>query len=301
MITRDECTDIINIYRNHSEEDFMEEDGYKIIRFSSLTMDSEYNCYKIEFDSKCLVLKITNKVEIEALELLKRNQIQVPSIYEIMTDMSGSNKVALFEEYLSGNELSLSGSIKDWVDVAKQLADMHTKLWDLQLPFTNIKSEELYNKKVSDVLTSNYFIDNYGDILEIVSERLDIVPKVISHGDAFPTNFLIDNSVVSIIDLADVCTLPYFSDIARFTSIPNKKSGVLICPYSDEIIKEYYQVIQHKLCLAENIFLKDVYIGSFIEVAFLYTQIIRSPFDIEYRTFLEHFFNQYAEKIRSYL
>ncbi|MHA7609913.1 phosphotransferase [Elizabethkingia meningoseptica] len=279
----------------------MEEDGYKIIRFSSLTMDSEYNCYKIEFDSKCLVLKITNKVEVEALELLKRNQIQVPSIYEIMYASCSEDKVALFEEYLSGNELSHNSPIKDWMDVAKQLANMHTKLWDLQIPFTNIISEELYNKKVSDVLTSNYFRNNYEDILKIVRERLNIVPKIISHGDAFPTNFLVDNSEVSIIDLADVCVSPYFFDIARFTSIPNKESGVLFCPDPEQVLKEYYKVIQRKLSFAENIFLKDVYIGSFIEVAFLYTQIIRSPFDIEYRTLLEHFFNQYAEKIRSYL
>ncbi|MCT4014255.1 phosphotransferase [Elizabethkingia anophelis] len=301
MINRAECIDIINIYTSidWDETDSTEKDGYKITKFSSLIMDSEYKCYKIEFDSKCLVLKITDEVEVKALKLLKQNHIQVPSIYEIMTDKSGSNKVALFEEYLSGNELSLSGPIKDWIDVAKQLADMHTKLWDLQLPFTNIKSEELYNKKVSHVLTSDYFRNNYGDILEIVRERLDTVPKVISHGDAFPTNFLIDNSVVSIIDLADVCTLPYFSDIARFTSIPNKESSMLFCPYPDEVIKEYYKVIQHKLSFAENIFLKDVYIGSFIEVAFFYTQIIYSPHDTVYKALLKHFFNQYAEKIRS--
>ncbi|MNV00035.1 hypothetical protein D3C71_901900 [compost metagenome] len=139
---------------------------------------------------------------------------------------------------------------------------------------SNIKSSINYDKLCYQNYENKYNVLSinsdlsimYIDVINIIKERIKVCPKVISHGDSFPTNFLVNEDVITMIDFATSLRLPYYHDIARLTSMPLLNGEDLICPYVDEVIEAYYDVVGIKFNISKDDFIKDIYIGSFIEL-----------------------------------
>ena len=275
--------------KNENENEYC-----KISSFSGEIMKNE--CYKVEIDDKILFLKITDQNELNAIKLLKHYNISVPNLLETMIG-SVSNRVALFEDYIIGQELNFQSEEGSWRNVAKEIANMHKLFWGLSPFITNKKTEDIHQKKCEIVKNEKYFQTHFEDVITIIKSRLLEVPYVLSHGDALPNNFLLDGKDVKIIDLENVSLLPYFFDIARLISIPKSCNEYLNWTMINNLIDEYYNIIKEKLEFDKNVFLKDIYIGCFIEAGNICQQMINYIGNREYREFIEMYLHGFANKI----
>lgn len=237
-------------------------------QFQSSLFLSDYKCYKVNYSSNDFVLKMSTKLESDILVSLKSFGISVPQVILTIPSLS-SNKVIIFMELIEGIELSDTNVKEDWVRAAECLGKMHWSITENKFQLDESIKAKYYFDKFNNVLSSELLNKKYQSISNVVKDRVYNAPKLLSHGDCFPSNFIIDSKSVFLIDFEMMSSLPYFMDIARLTSTPLVNGSGLICPFPDDTINSYYEVVKNIFQLSKDEFLTDVYIGSIVEVMFL--------------------------------
>ncbi|MNI21052.1 hypothetical protein D3C73_745550 [compost metagenome] len=255
------------LYQNNlPDERTLQLPNYIVNQFSSEVFFSDYKCYKIQTQSEIFVLKITNITELQIISILNKHNFSSPKLLKVLENKA-TGEVAVFMNFIDGKEVANSKNKADWIKVAQTIGEF-------QLLMSNIKSSINYDKLCYQNYENKYNVLSinsdlsimYIDVINIIKERIKVCPKVISHGDSFPTNFLVNEDVITMIDFATSLRLPYYHDIARLTSMPLLNGEDLICPYVDEVIEAYYDVVGIKFNISKDDFIKDIYIGSFIEL-----------------------------------
>lgn len=274
MFTEEEY---ISIARLISQNDWDEvnkiEDGqYCITQFSSSLFLSDYKCYKVKCGDKIVVAKITNESELLVLEYLSRDGLPVPIPFFSLVNKSNNQNILLFEEFINGSELGSDSPKEAWINTAVQLAKMHLKYWEINcdLRMFNNGNRSFY-EKLCRILDNQYYIQKWPNLINKIRVRFQNAPKTIVHGDAFPTNFLIQDKRVSFLDFGNFCYMPYMIDVARLTCLPSLQENSLLCPFKEEVLEAYYQEIRSQFKLSKEDFMKDVKAAEFIELACIYT------------------------------
>lgn len=250
------------------DESSVEKNSFRISQFQGTIFVSDYQCFKVERDKDIMVAKITNRTEYSILELLKKDGFPVPNPILYLVDNYKPRKILLFEQYLYGNELGSDSSKEAWQETAIQLAKLHLKYWGADRNISIYQQGSiLYREKLERGVRNSCFNEKWINLIKKIISRFEKVPCTVGHGDAFPTNFLINEGQVFFVDLANVCVMPYMADIARLTCLPSLKEELLLCPYKEDVLNFYYEAMRQQLKLSKEDFLLDVKLASFIELA----------------------------------
>lgn len=255
------------LYQNNLlDERTIQLPNYIVNQFSSEIFFSDYKCYKIQKQSEIFVLKITNNTEFQILSILNKKNFSSPKILQAL-DNKATGEVAIFMNFIDGKEVANSKNKADWIKVAQTIGEFQLLMSDLKLSINyNKPSHQNYAHKYNVLSENSELSIKYIDVINILNERVKVCPKVISHGDSFPTNFIVNEDIITMVDFATCLPLPYYHDIARLTSTPLLNGETLICPYVNEVIEAYYDVVGIKFNISYDDFIKDIYIGSFIEL-----------------------------------
>lgn len=242
--------------------------NYIVNQFSSEVFFSNYKCYKIQKQSEIFVLKITNNTEFQILTILNNHNFSSPKLLQVLDNYT-TGEVAIFMSFIEGKEVANSKNKADWTKVAQTIGEFQLLMTNTKLSINYDESSyRNYTNKYNVLSINSELSIKHIDVINLIKERVKVCPKVISHGDSFPTNFLVNNDHITMVDFATCLLLPYYHDIARLTSTPLLDGTDLICPYVDEVIEAYYDVVGIKFNLSYDDFIKDIYIGSFIELFF---------------------------------
>ena len=280
-ITFNELANII------SRNDWDENDGisykdFNIKQFPSTAFCSDYKCYKIidNKNKRFFVAKITNKTEPIILNRLHADGYNVPKVLSVLPSRS-TNKVMIFEEFLKGTELYKIRETQYWDMLAKELGRIHSNYWNIKdrdssywSSMTATQKEAsiaMFNNKLNDAFGHVAFRDDWNNTFNCILDRINVAPRTLIHGDAFPTNFLIDGNKVFFVDLANAGEYPYMLDIGRLTALSDVETKEPFCPDIDNFCRKYYNSIKIKLHMSFEGFMNDVYIAQFIELAHSYT------------------------------
>ncbi|MBB2951206.1 phosphotransferase [Sphingobacterium sp. JUb56] len=290
MFTEEECNSIANLVSQNDwkKVNKFENDKYCITQFSSSLHNSDYHCYKVESGDKVVVVKITSESEFLILELLKKDGLPVPTPFKFLNFNENNKEGYLFEEYIDGSQLGLNSSKEAWLNTAVQLAEMHLKYWE----FNSVSSmfdngNSLYMSKIDIILSNSYVEQKWPNLIEKILEKLHQTPRTIIHGDAFPSNFLVQNDKIVLIDFGNCTILPYVVDIARLTYLPYDVNS-FFCPNKEEVLDVYYEKVKSQLQISKDEFIIHVKMAAFIEIAKEYRNpicnytglsISQSPFD----------------------
>lgn len=238
--------------------------GFDITKFNSPHFLTDYKCYKVESGEKVIVVKYTHESEYQILQVLKNDGFPVPQILHYIMDRED---VFIFEEYLKGIELGPESSKDAWINTAVQLAEMHMKYWGQTGEESIFLDGNIsYSKKFRYSVHNQFVRDRWPILREKIIERFEKAPTTLLHGDTFPTNFLIENDRVSMVDFERAAFMPYMIDIARLTCLP-MLDGEPFCESKKDVLKAYYDQIQSKLTLSEEEYMIDVKMASFVELA----------------------------------
>lgn len=101
---------------------------------------------------------------------------------------------------------------------------------------------------------------------EAIIERMKDVPKTLVHGDLFPTNFIVSDKQVGIIDWASAGEFPYFVDLGRFTGLLRADTAEPMCRFEAVVCKRYYEKMKAQLGISFEEFMRDIHMGQYIEV-----------------------------------
>lgn len=246
----------------------VEKEGVCVTQFQGTIFPSAYQCFKVERGHDILVAKFTGYSEYSALKLFREDGLPVPSPISCVGNTSSC--ILLLEEFMPGIELSSDSPKELWREAGIQLANLHLKHWNPGTDDNTVSLQhgsDLYEEKWRSIVRSNYFNQKWRKLIQKLALRFNKAPQVIGHGDAFPTNFLIHDGHVCLVDLANAGVMPYMSDIARLTCLPELGGDALLCPCKEYVLDAYYQVVRRRLKLSEEDFLYDVGLASFIELA----------------------------------
>lgn len=253
-------------------ESFVTKNSFHVSQFQGTIFMSDYQCFKIERNSDIMVAKDTIKAEYSILKLLKKDDFPVPAPIEYLVNQVDQRKILLFEQFMCGSELSPDSPKELWREAAIQLGKLHLKYWGAAKDALDFQHGSiLYLQKWHNVTHNHYFSQKWEKIVQKIVSRFSNVPYTVGHGDAFPTNFLVHEGRVSFVDMANVGVIPYMADIARLTCLPALNDEKLLCPYREDVLDTYYEVIRECLKVSREEFLFDVKLASFIELAVIYT------------------------------
>lgn len=263
-----------------------------IEQFQGTAFDSDYQCYKVTkkewiqqgesmLQGKTLifqlVVKITNILETKVLEGLNKLGFPVPKLCAKVSYGKQVDNVIIFEEFVQGRELYSVGKKEAWITSAEVLAKVHLKYWDEDLQSIFNLSDEETNRSISDFENKIYRAQmNISHKLEWkktfskICERIGQCPKTLVHGDLFSTNILVSGEMITFLDWANAGEFPYFMDIARLTGMLNKDSGEVICPNQENVYQRYFEIVADKLQIDYEMFVKDISMGQFVELAATY-------------------------------
>lgn len=226
-LTQKEYSGIAQAIISNDWEDtpILQYEKFTISQFESTAFDSDYQCYKVGWKEwehvgpvvlgncvqRGMVFKITNSTEYFVLQLLSARKVSVPAILAGMRCKQG--KCMIFEQLIPGIELYGVVEHDLWKLAAKALSKVHLEFWNIQngkreitrqLPANNMVLEKL--NRASMHTMHNSLCQCY---MREIKKRLESMPKTLIHGDMFPTNVIIDNNDVWIIDWADACVFAY--------------------------------------------------------------------------------------------
>lgn len=273
------------IFKNDWDERSTIQTGkYSISQFQGTAFDSDYKCYKVHWSewasshnvllanriSYSLVAKIAESTEESILKMLCQKGFPVPKIGAVLRYKNGS--VVIFMEMLPGKELFSCTDDDSWVNAITSLAQIHSEFWMLKsndkinLPFCNT-TEEKMRHAYSNTAHNTY----WKAYMDAVFKRFENAPQTLIHGDMFPTNILVFQGNCKFVDWANAGISPYMMDIGRLTSIINKDTFLPMCPCSEKVIRAYYEKMHPLLQMEYNDYLKDIYMGQFIELAYFYS------------------------------
>lgn len=252
------------------ESCLVEKDGFRISQFQGTIFPSDYQCFKVECSRNVIVAKFTGYSEYSALGLFQKGGFPVPAPIGYLVNKTDPQKILLFEEFMPGNELSSESPVEIWQKAAVLLAGLHLKYWnsrnDADTQLLQYGSQ-LYEEKWRSIVRCHYFCQKWGRVIQKILLRFSKAPKVIGHGDAFPTNFLVHDGQISFVDLSNSGVIPYMADIARLTCLPGPEEDTFLCPCREAVLNAYYKEIRQRLRLTKQEFLFDVKLAAFIELA----------------------------------
>lgn len=288
--------------------------GFSVKQFEGTAFDSDYKTYKISgYDWKPigpdlmgkreyieLVAKITNPSEPKILRELSRKRLKVPSVLNTFTN--NSDKVMLFEKFIQGKELYLNSTLDNWIKTAESLANIHSMYWNdtphiSSAYWDNLSSIEkdypvnLLKNKLCRAESTSLCNGIWNVTFKAIKKRLDECPHTLIHGDAFPTNIIVNHQDIYFIDWANAGNFPYMLDIGRITGLYNLETYETFCPDTIKFCKAYYNIIRNNHDIPFKIFMRDVYMAQFIELLKMYNTYIDQQ-DLQF---------EYNQKLRSRL
>lgn len=253
---------------------------FNIRRFKGEAFPSIYNCFLVEpvkgpFDTGDgtilpgkFVVKATDEQECRILYTLKKQGFSVPvMLYMVPGEVSEhSSEVLMFQEYIEGAEIWKTSDVNLWSKLVRTYSDIQSLFWNrIQILESGPFKRRLYNAQNACI-----YEKELKDAVLKAKARIEILPKVFSHGDLFATNALFTKNDVYLIDWKDAGLCCYVQDICRLTVTLNQKTNKLFCPCPDNVINEYYKCIQKSINKSKDEFLQDIYAGQFIELAAYY-------------------------------
>lgn len=223
----------------------------EITQFSETAFDSDYKCFCVKnMDNGAkIVAKVTSSAEGFLLQELKECSIEVPTLYSSVKFNPNTEKGnMIFEEFFDGEELYIKQEEQWWKRATSEISKVHCMFWNGNNieKLSKWKAAILPNaqQKVQDKIVRAIGNVSHNSRLESVAELavkcISDAPTTLIHGDMFPTNVLINDSNICLIDWADASISPYMMDIARLTSIV-KQDGNCFCPCPDAVFIEYYK------------------------------------------------------------
>lgn len=262
---------------------------YEIKQFQGTAFDSDYQCYKISGKEWIpqgvkvrgkqvyvqFVAKISNVAEVKMLQMLYEQQYPVPFVAYALGSPKDPQSAMMFESFIPGKELFQIDSIDAWKKASVTIANIHSHYWNTSgsqsqwwadLDVYREAPTSNFNRKIACAETNAVF---WKETMQIVKERLKTAPKTLVHGDLFPTNVLINDNKCVIIDWAYAGAFPYFLDLGRFTGIVRLDTERM-CKYETEVCNAYFEKMESVLNLSYEEFMRDVYLGQFIECANYY-------------------------------
>ena len=148
------------------------------------------------------------------------------------------------------------------------MAKLHLKYWGADRNISIYQQgSNLYEEKWRSIVRCHYFCQKWGRVIQKILLRFSKTPRVIGHGDAFPTNILVHDGQIFFVDLSNSGVIPYMADIARLTCLPGPEEDTFLCPCREAVLNAYYKEIRQRLRLTKQEFLFDVKLASFIELA----------------------------------
>lgn len=263
---------------------------YLVEQFQGTAFCSEYKCYHVSgwewvpsgpiMHAKRIrvsfVAKYTNPLEVILLGRLSKEGFRVPSVYYAFRSGTDSQKAFLFEQMLPGKELFLSDSEENWIAAMDTVAAIHAKYWNdtsMTSPYWNEIPSNLrqiasnhYNEIRAGLHNHTRNNQLWMRVAMLIEKRLENAPKTLVHSDLFPTNILVNRNMAYLLDWATAGEMPYFMDIGRFTGLLKANSEGRFCNYESSVCRRYYQKMKSQLNMSFDDFMRDVYMGQFIEV-----------------------------------
>lgn len=260
-----------------------------IEQFQGTAFDSDYKCYKVTkkewiplgkslLQGKTviyeLVAKITNELETKVLKGLAETGFGVP---KILVSAKCGNQIIIFEEFMPGQELYSVCDKEAWTASAEALAKIHLEYWDKDIQgIFGLSREEKnvgivdFEKKIERAQINTHHKLEWQKVFKTINERIAKCAKTLVHGDLFSTNILVDGEKIIFIDWANAGEFPYFMDISRLTGMLNKDSGEMICQNSENMYQIYFEIVRDQLQMDYEMYIKDVSMGQFVELAATY-------------------------------
>ena len=261
---------------------------YHVTQFQGTAFASDYQCYKVAGREKIsgkptsavyvevqFVVKISNMLESKMLSMLHGQNFPVPFVGYVLGSKRDPQSAMLFESFVPGQELFQVDTVSAWKKAAETIAEIHAHYWNLSDQksawwnnFGNCQASSIFRfeEKISNMDSR---AGAWKETVRTVREHLEKAPKTLVHGDLFPTNILLDEKGCWLIDWANAGEFPYFMDIGRLTGIIREDTERM-CKYEAEVCKVYYGKMQTFLNITYEEFLKEVYMGQFIECANTY-------------------------------
>lgn len=277
------------------------EHEYLIEQFQGTAFPSDYACYKVSGwewvpqgviyhhhkDRLCLVVKQTNLLELLHLKRLNAEGFSVPYVACNMRYPKNPDKqhnVIFFETLLPGKELFLVDTMSAWLAATDAIVLIHKKYWNPESGFGEWWQDmdpeasqiavDHFTDVFNTVITHSQNSKLWTKVTETIIERMKVAPKTLVHGDLFPTNFIVSDKQVGIIDWASAGEFPYFLDLGRFTGLLRADSAEPMCRFEDAVCKRYYEKLNAQLGISFEEFMRDIHMGQYIEVMRYYDPAI---------------------------
>jgi len=194
--------------------------------------------YVIKLDGQLYTFRIPGEfseffvnriLEKENLKLIEKLGISNKTIY---FDVESGEKVAT---YIEGTPLH-EGKNYPYKEIAKLLKKIHHS--DLQSqedyePFLRLQQYESYNEDLGFVLPEKYL--KIRNKFLYYKNILDNAPKVLCHGDSQPSNFILSEHVLHLVDFEFTANNDPIYDIACFANIRLEDGLNLLKAYFDDV------------------------------------------------------------------
>lgn len=246
-------------------------DKYVISQFEGTAFDSDYRCYKVQWNDRSIVVKISTEHELQLLKELSVKGYRVP-LYMASIHLQNED-IMIFMHMMPGTELYSVTQHEPWTCTAKEIAKIHKDYWICNSAEENsmrFPTSPRFKMVLRDAWYKASSKSSWKKYMEKIINRIAVAPKTFIHGDMFPTNVLVHNDGIGFVDFADAGFAPYMMDIGRLTGVIDKDSLQTMCPCPEKTIDAYYHEIRQNIALDYEEYLADIRMAQFLELAYIY-------------------------------
>lgn len=177
---------------------------------------------------------VDRSIEEKNIKLFEKLGVTNKTVYfNIETGIKAS-------EYIEGTSLNLIGNDRyPFKDVAMLLKNIHQAKWKSEndyLPFKRLDQYEQYCIEKGFSLPNNYL--EIRDKFFEYKDYLKSLPKVFAHGDSQPSNFIITEHGLKVVDFEFTGNIDHIYDIACFANMRISDGEQLLKIYYSNEVKD---------------------------------------------------------------
>ena len=233
--------------------------------------------YKISLDGNSFILRNTvfnNNFEISVLKYLEKYDFNCP---RVVNTFDYKNKHNILLKYIEGENPTIVND-RFCIDLANNLKKLHSIDFKSLSTIKNANEENLdkLNDYLKDAITSNYMKEEIQFIKETINEvkdlELSFLPQAIIHSDVKPSNMIVNDEKLFLIDFGNSYIGARIIDLVRTIMWLFLKDKIIKWEYIRLLINEYFS--QNKILSSEveniNKIIKYCLVYNYIKDLYLY-------------------------------
>lgn len=199
--------------------------------------------YTVRYPGEYCEHFVDRKIEAEGIELFDKLGLTNKTIF---FDVLKHTKISKYLEGKSLNELKINNQDLPFEDVSELLKKVHQSNLRCSEDYNPFQRLENYEKSLKDlnfILPIEYL--NLRDYFYTFKEYLENIPKVLCHNDSQPSNFVMTDKGLKIVDFEFVGNNDYLYDLACFGNMDIVDGEKLLEVYFDgniskDVKKRFY-------------------------------------------------------------